>query len=94
LRAAIHAPLQPPIKSTAARNAVRHIWSAIEKLAVVLSFVGVAYLVYDSLYQTNVTMSFVYSDAGSGLEQPCCDTESKQPVFGEKYPVDLSNSSR
>jgi hypothetical protein len=64
----IHAPLQPPRRLAAARNAVRYIWGAIEKLAVILSFVGVAYLVYDSLYQTNLTMSFVYSDAATALD--------------------------
>jgi hypothetical protein len=83
LHAAIHAPLQPPIKPTAARNAVRHIWGAIEKLAVVLSFVGVAYLVYDSLYQTNVTMSFVYSDAGSGLDNPVA-IQNRSNLFSVK----------
>jgi hypothetical protein len=34
------------------------------------TLLGIAYLVWDSLYQTTVGLSFVYSDGSTGLENP------------------------
>jgi hypothetical protein len=45
-------------------------WRCIEIAALVLSFAGVAYLVYDSYYQTKLSVTFAYSDATTAMDNP------------------------
>jgi hypothetical protein len=45
-------------------------WRCIEISALVLSFAGVAYLVYDSYYQTKLAVNFAYSDATTAMDNP------------------------
>ncbi len=51
-------------------SVLRKSWKFIEYTAVILSFVGIIYLVYDSYYQTKISADFVYSDAATALDNP------------------------
>lgn len=59
---------------------VRRAWKFVERTAVVLSLVGVTYLIYDSLFQTTVALSFPYSDAATGLDNPIA-IQNKSNLF-------------
>jgi hypothetical protein len=52
----------------------------LKRLLDVGTFVGIAYLVWDSLYQTTIGLSFVYSDAATGLENPIA-IQNKSNIF-------------
>lgn len=56
---------------------VRWSYLAIVHIGTVL---GIAYLVYDSLYQTAVSVSVVYSDAATALENPIA-VQNKSNLF-------------
>ncbi len=45
-------------------------WKVIERISVVGSVIGVIYLIYDSFYQTTVSVDFAYSDPKTAIDNP------------------------
>jgi hypothetical protein len=80
IQEAPHKQTPPQIAWRSIRIVVGCIWQIIEKVAVALSFIGVTYLVYDSLYQTAVTMNFAYSDAETAMDNPIA-IQNKSNLF-------------
>jgi hypothetical protein len=86
LEAAVHVQERGEAKQCSARQPTSRwifaarAWKFVERTAVVLSFVGVTYLIYDSLYQTTVALSFPYSDAATGLDNPIA-IQNKSNLF-------------